>query len=87
MKNEISNKDLASDLIKGQRKRLAISNPKQATAIRVAGHRLGHVITITKNGARDFTLTKAGTKVSHRPKAKPVKKANGKPAKALKKAA
>lgn len=87
MKNQISNRDLASALIKGQRKQLLIPNLKQATAIRVAGHRLGHVLTITKAKGGKLEITKAGSKVTHRPKAKPVKKAAKPARKALKKAA
>lgn len=86
MKTKISNKQIASAILKG--KPFTASNIKQATAIRVAGHRLGQVITVTAGKGGKFVLTKAGSKVTHRPKPKAKAKAAKKTApKALKKAA
>lgn len=90
MKTKISNKQIASAILKG--KLFTASNIKQATAIRVAGHRLGQVITVTAGKGGKFVLTKAGSKVTHRPKPKAKAKVKIKAAKktapkALKKAA
>lgn len=52
---EIPNKELAQLLISGKRKTVAAKNLKHATAIRVAGHRLGHVLTVQQEG-RDIWL-------------------------------
>lgn len=90
MKTEISNKEIASSIINGKHKSLSVLNLKRATAIRVAGHRLGHVLSVVAEAKNKFVITKAKTKVTHRPqpktKAKPAKKANVK-VRVLKKAA
>lgn len=75
MKNNISNKDLASELIKGKRKTVIAANLKHATAIRVAGHRLGSVLSVVAAKGGKFEITKASTKVTHRPKPKALKRA------------
>jgi hypothetical protein len=65
-----SNKEIAEALIAGRTKTYAASDLKKATAVRVAGHRLGFVLTV-KAKARGWVIVNAGAKVSHRPKPKP----------------
>lgn len=68
MKN--SNKELAQLLISGKRKTITADNAKHATAIRVAGHRLGYVLRVS---SEDHTVRLTDTKVSSKSKPKPKK--------------
>jgi hypothetical protein len=63
------NKDLADSLLRGKRKSIKVRTLKHATAIRVAGHRLGGVLTVKKD-KQGFKLVKSSAKVTHRPKPK-----------------
>lgn len=65
MKDNPSNKELAQLLISGNRKTITAKNLKHATAIRVAGHRLGKVLTVQQEG-KDIRLTLSDSKISHR---------------------
>lgn len=58
-----TNKELAQLLISGKRKTVEVKNRKQATAVRIAGHRLGKVLSIGEDGK---SLTLSDSKVSHR---------------------
>ncbi len=67
----MNNKATADQILRGKKKSINVGNLKLATAIRVAGHRLGGVLTVQriKGG---FRLVKSTAKVTHRPKkAKP----------------
>lgn len=66
----MTNKDIAEQIIRGKRKFVRVPTLRRATAIRVAGHRLGSVLTAqrVKGGWR---LVKSDAKVSHRRKASP----------------
>lgn len=59
---ETPNKELAQLLISGKRKTIRAKNLKHATAIRVAGHRLGYVLTVTQEG-REINLVYSGRPV------------------------
>ena len=63
----MDNKAIASALLKGKKKSVLVANLKHATAIRVAAHRLGGVLTV-KAEKRRFRLFKSTAKVRHRKK-------------------
>jgi len=75
----MDNKAVADQILREKKKFVQVGNLKLATAIRVAGHRLGGVITVqrVKGG---FRLVKSTAKVTHRPK-KPKPTPKKKPAK------
>ncbi|MBX3738892.1 MAG: hypothetical protein KF715_19525 [Candidatus Didemnitutus sp.] len=66
----MTNKELADQILRGKKKFARVANLRLATAIRVAGHRLGGVITVRKTGKSAWTLTKSSAKVTHRAKPK-----------------
>jgi len=65
----MTNKDLADSLLRGKRKSISVRTLKHATAVRVAGHRLGGVLTV-KTEKQGFRLVKSTAKVTHRAKLK-----------------
>jgi hypothetical protein len=65
----MTNKDLADSLLRGKRQSISVLTLKHATAVRVAGHRLGGVLTVKKD-KKGFILVKSTAKVTHRPKKK-----------------
>jgi hypothetical protein len=69
----MTNSEIASQVLKGKKKFVRVARQKQATAIRVAGHRLGGVLTVqrVKGGWR---LVKSRAKVSHQRKTRPVRR-------------
>lgn len=66
----MTNKAIADQILRGKRKSVRVANLRLATAIRVAGHRLGGVITVRQTDRKVWTLTKSAAKVTHRPKKK-----------------
>lgn len=66
----MTNKDLARSIKSGKRAFATVASLREATALRVAGHRLGVVLKVTK-GKKGFRLTKSSSRVTHR---KPVAK-------------
>ncbi|WP_438482563.1 hypothetical protein [Oleiharenicola lentus] len=62
----MSNRAIAEQILKGKKTYVRVKNLRHATAVRVAGHRLGGVLTVTpvKGG---FKLVKSKSKVTHRP--------------------
>lgn len=71
-------KELAQLLISGIRKTINAADGKHATAIRVAGHRLGRVLTVTlKDKKYSVTLSKRKTEAGSRKPTK-AKKPGGK---------
>ncbi len=66
----LQNKEIAEQILKGKKKFVCVGDLKRATAIRVAGHRLGGVITVQREGKNSFRLVKSTAKVTHRAKAK-----------------
>jgi hypothetical protein len=70
----MTNKALAEQILNGKRKSIRVSSLRHATAIRVAGHRLGGVLTVRRSDRKTWTLTKSAAKVMHRPKKKQQKK-------------
>lgn len=76
----MSNKDIAQLVISGKKRFVRAATLRQATAIRVAGHRLGAVLT-TQRLKRGFRLVKSDTKITHR---KPVKRTAKRPARRTK---
>lgn len=66
----MQNKEIAEQILKGKKKFVRVGDLKRATAIRVAGHRLGGVITVQREDKSSFRLVKSAAKVTHRPKAK-----------------
>ena len=67
----MGNKEIAAQLLRGKKKAHLAKSLKLATAIRVAGHRLGGVLTVQKQ-KQGFRLIKSTSKVRHRRKAKKV---------------
>lgn len=65
----VENKAIAAQLLRGKKKSLRVGTLKLATAIRVAGHRLGGVLTVQKQ-KKGFLLVKSKAKVLHRSKVK-----------------
>lgn len=65
----MDNKVIAGQLLSGKKKSLHVGTLKIATAVRVAGHRLGGVLTVQKQ-KKGFLLIKSTAKVMHRKKAK-----------------
>ena len=65
----MTNKEIADQLLRGKKKAHLAKTLKLATAIRVAGHRLGGVLTVQKQ-KRGFRLIKSVAKVWHRRKVK-----------------
>ena len=65
----MTNKEIADQLLHGKKKAHQVATLKVATAIRVAGHRLGGVLTVQKQ-KKGFRLIKSKAKVWHRRKAK-----------------
>lgn len=61
------NKAIAEALLKGERKSYRVTNFKLATAIRVAGHRLGRVLT-AKAEKSGWRLVKSAARVWHKKK-------------------
>ena len=62
----MTNREIAQALLRGKKQRVQVKTLKAATAIRVAGHRLGGVLTVTKVKGGGFRLVKSTAKVSHR---------------------
>lgn len=71
----MTNKEIADQILRGKKKSARVSSLRLATAIRVAGHRLGGVITVRATGKKAWTLTKSKAKVTHRAKKKTAKRA------------
>jgi len=71
----MTNKEIADQLLRGKKKFARVASLRLATAIRVAGHRLGGVLTVRASGKKAWVLTKSEAKVTHRPKKKPAKRA------------
>jgi len=69
-KPTMTNKELADQILRGKKKSARVASLRLATAIRVAGHRLGGVITVRQTGKSVWTLTKSSSKVTHRSKPK-----------------
>jgi hypothetical protein len=65
----MTNKEIADQLLRGKRSSHLVKSLKLATAIRVAGHRLGGVLTVQKQ-KKGFRLIKSKAKVWHRRKVK-----------------
>ena len=65
----MTNKEVADQLLRGKKKAHRVATLKHAVAIRVAGHRLGGVLTVQKQ-KKGFQLVKSSAKVWHRRKAK-----------------
>ena len=63
----MTNKEIAEAIIRGKRKSYRVKNLKLATAIRVAGHRLGGVLTV-KAEKKGWRLVKSSARVRHRKK-------------------
>ena len=61
----MTNKEIAEALIRGKRTSHLVRNLKLATAIRVAGHRLGGVLT-AKAEKKGWRLVKSSARVRHR---------------------
>ncbi len=68
---DVSNKEIADQLLLGKKSAHFAQSLKLATAIRVAGHRLGGVLTVQKQ-KKGFRLIKSKAKVSHHRKPKKV---------------
>jgi hypothetical protein len=64
----MTNKEIAEALIRGKRTSYLVKNFKLATAIRVAGHRLGGVLT-AKGEKKGWRLVKSSARVWHKKKA------------------
>ena len=73
----MTNKEIAHQLLRKKKASHKVTTLKLATAIRVAGHRLGGVLTVQKV-KKGFRLTKSASKVSHRRKAKKKTASRGK---------
>jgi hypothetical protein len=63
----MSNKEIADAIIRGKKKSYRVTNFKLATAIRVAGHRLGGVLT-AKAEKKGWRLVKSPARVRHKKK-------------------
>lgn len=63
----MSNKEIADAIIRGKRTSFLAKNFKLATAIRVAGHRLGGVLT-AKTEKKGWRLIKSSARVRHKKK-------------------
>lgn len=61
----LTNKGIAEELIKKRRAAYVVPDLRRATAIRVAGHRLGKVLTVRRE-KRGWKLVLSSTRVSHR---------------------
>jgi len=66
----MTNKEVAEKILRGKVRSTKVRTMKLATAIRVAGHRAGGVITVQRV-KRGFKLVRSAAKISHRKKAKP----------------
>jgi len=64
----MTNKEIAEAIIKGKRQFYRVTDFKRATAIRVAGHRLGAVLT-AQSVKKGWKLVKSSARVRHQPKA------------------
>jgi hypothetical protein len=62
----MSNKAVADAVLKGKKSFVKVKTLREATAIRVAGHRLGGVLTV-KAEKSGFRLVKSSARVTHRP--------------------
>ena len=65
----MTNKKVADQLLRKKKTSHKVATLKHATAIRVAAHRLGGVLTVQRV-KKGFRLTESTAKVSHRRKAK-----------------
>lgn len=63
----MTNKEIADSLVRGKKKSHRVPDLKRATAIRVAGHRLGGVLTALREKG-GWRLVKSPARVSHRKK-------------------
>ena len=63
----MTNREIADALIRGKKKSHLAKNFKLATAIRVAGHRLGGVLT-AKAAKKGWRLVKSTSRVWHKKK-------------------
>jgi hypothetical protein len=82
----MTNKAIADAVLKGKKTFVKVKTLREATAIRVAGHRLGGVLTV-KAEKSGFRLVKSTARVTHRPtKISAKKSSSGKRAKAKSKA-
>ena len=61
----MDNKTIAHELLKGKRKYYNVRDAGQATAIRVAAHRLGGVVTAKAQG-KGFKMVKSSRRVTRR---------------------
>ena len=73
----MTNREIADQLLRKKKGSHKVATLKHATAIRVAAHRLGGVLTVQKV-KKGFRLTKSSSKVSHRRKAKKKTASRGK---------
>ena len=64
----MTNREIADAIIHGKKKSHLAKNFKLATAIRVAGHRLGGVLT-AKAEKKGWRLVKSSARVRHKKKA------------------
>lgn len=62
----MSNKAIADAVLKGKKAFVKVKTLREATAIRVAGHRLGGVLTV-KAEKVGFRLVKSSARVTHWP--------------------
>ncbi len=65
----MTNKEIADALLRGKRTSYLVKHQKLATAIRVAGHRLGGVLT-AKAEKKGWRLVKSSARVWHQKKQK-----------------
>ncbi len=63
----MTNKEIADAIIRGKKTSYLAKNVKLATAIRVAGHRLGGVLT-AKAEKKGWRLVKSAARVWHKKK-------------------
>ena len=63
----MTNREIADAIIRGKKKSYLAKNLKLATAIRVAGHRLGGVLT-AKAEKKGWRLVKSAARVWHKKK-------------------
>lgn len=68
-----TNSQLAQAVISGECQYVVAQDLKHATAIRVAGHRLGRVLTVNSETLR---VSLSDAKITHREKLSPGKKTN-----------
>ncbi|WP_438479764.1 hypothetical protein [Oleiharenicola lentus] len=65
VKKVVSNRELAEQVLKGKKAFIRVANLKAATAVRVAAHRLGKVLTVKKD-KQGLKLVKSSSRVAHR---------------------